>query len=151
MLADGWCDLGACQLLWEHGYVKVPCGSFIPTCATTALLRAMAGCVLKLESASADGQHETKWPRCPVWLSKEDRQLIFSKWWTCQMQQRQDGWLSFSTTLTRKICLDVKACSGESLKNLFDAVFLLDTAFWKKQNVNLHQGCQGIQQHLNSL
>lgn len=37
--------------------------------------------------------------------------------------------LEFSTTLTQKICLDVKTCAEESLNNTFDAVFLLDTVF----------------------
>lgn len=67
------------------------------------------------------------------------------------MQQRWVCCLSFSTTLTHKICLDVKTRAEESLNNTFDAVFLLDTVFQEKQNMNLHQGCQDIQQLLNSL
>lgn len=57
------CNLGACQLLWEHECLKVPWGAplFLPcyqehvstSCrgGRSALLRVVAACMLKLENA----------------------------------------------------------------------------------------------------
>lgn len=100
------------------------------------------------------GEHEAKLWRCPGQLSKEDKQLTFFKCWICQMQKHQVSYLSSQPPWIIKLCLNVKARAGVSLCNIYEecqcSVFL-DTAFWKKQNINLHQGCRDSQQHLNSL
>lgn len=109
-----WVSQSGLKLLWSS--VCVTRNTSVPAAEEAAQPCCMPGwSTLKLESLEGtDGEHEAKWLRSPVQLSKEGRQFAFSQWWICQMQQCQVCCLSFSTTLTHKICLDVKMCWGKS-------------------------------------